>query len=189
MRIKEYYIRKCEHRKNIVRMLFARESLVYDIRNTAYIVGKTHEAPIELTDICEGGNIDRVDRVIDMAYHEVEEMLFPYTKGEIQVNEHRIAEIDDYCDDTGILGDIDPSERVYDLQLKCSADISETSLKLVRAYIQEYITMRVLHDWTTLVWADGAAIFVDKLASAGDGINKAMQTKRIGKVTVRKQPF
>ena len=74
-----------------VKLTFNREQILYDIKNVAYIEGhkldeKQQHIQHTIVDICEEGNIDRVNRILYNVYLSVVEMLYPYTKNEIMDN-------------------------------------------------------------------------------------------------------
>ena len=69
----------CTARKEAV-LTFSREQLIYDIGNYAYVQAELMERDEGLRrkfvgDIVQTSNVDRVTRVLDMAYTECVEML------------------------------------------------------------------------------------------------------------------
>ena len=76
-------------RTKTVKLLFKRSELLYDIKNYAYVEGDVMQVNTEhdrhqVQDIGETGNIDRVTKVLDLAYAESVEALFPYTKQDVE---------------------------------------------------------------------------------------------------------
>ena len=70
---------------NKVTLTFKRDELLYDINNIAYVEGDVMPADNEhdrhqVMDVGQDGNIDRVTRVLDVAFAECEELLYPYSK-------------------------------------------------------------------------------------------------------------
>lgn len=74
-------------RKTVV-LTFSRDELLYHIGNLAYVEGEiqgedgqhgTHQTQ----DICEEGNVDRVSRIMAVAFSVAVEMLRPFTKRDV----------------------------------------------------------------------------------------------------------
>ena len=66
-----------------MRNLYSRKAVLYDVANLAYVVGDVREGEYtahslhHTFDICAPGNIDRVNRVLDLAIAEVEAIVNP----------------------------------------------------------------------------------------------------------------
>lgn len=62
-------------------MKILKKSLIYDIENMAYVIADNHDhsdnAIHRLRDICQDGNIDRVSRILGLAYSRLLTILFP----------------------------------------------------------------------------------------------------------------
>ncbi|MDE6335300.1 MAG: hypothetical protein K2L34_01900 [Muribaculaceae bacterium] len=66
-----------------MRNLYSRKAVLYDVANLAYVVGDVREGEYtahslhHTFDICAPGNIDRVNRVLNLAIAEVEAIVNP----------------------------------------------------------------------------------------------------------------
>ena len=139
--------------KKSVLLTFGRASLLYDIRNAAYIEGHVMPSEAEhsrhvVTDIGEEGNVDRVTRVMDIAVSQSRELLYPFAKHAIERE---------------VLDDRFKERNSYGILLQVPEDFSQTTLTLLERLIHEYIVCRVMADWLSItnpakseVWADKA---------------------------------
>ncbi|WP_052110382.1 hypothetical protein [Porphyromonas sp. COT-108 OH1349] len=74
--------------KKKLQYCFCREALLYDISNYCYVQGQVIGEEIEnarhmTIDVAQDGNIDRVTRVLNLAFDEVVELLYRITKDEV----------------------------------------------------------------------------------------------------------
>lgn len=152
---------------------------MYDISNSAYVEadvmdeGRTHEKH-QTFDIAEDGNIDRVTRILNLAFSEIRELLYPFTK----------VPVEDGKNGNDIL--VEP--ETYTLTLKVPERFSDTTYELLKNYIHEYLICRVLWDWFSTTKPESAAIWKGKADAAMDEIKSAKST-RIGKVRRGQSPF
>lgn len=121
-----------------VTLNFKSKELLYDIKNIAYVESDVAQAKTEhdkhqIADITEDGNIDRVTRMLNLAFAECVEYLYPYSKSEITEGKT--------TDDTLEI------QEIYTLQIKVPDSFSATTLNLVESYIHEYMIYKVLSDW------------------------------------------
>lgn len=154
--------------------------IIYDVNNLAWIEGdimsddeghKKHQ----LVDITQKGNIDRVKRVLDMAFAEIVEKLYPHTKAEIKGEDVIFDNIPE---------DVDS----YILELHLPSNYSITTLNLLKNYIHEYLVMRVLQDWLLIVYPDKAKAYDAKLEFVNNNIQKTIIT-RMMPVRRKLKPF
>lgn len=96
--------------------------------------GEPIRAPV--IDVGQDGNIDRVRRVLDLAFAEVVEALFPYTSLDVIEGEHLN---DDLIEREG-----------YDIELRVPLGFSRTTLSLLENLIHEYAVCCVLSDWLSM---------------------------------------
>ena len=96
--------------------------------------GEPIRAPV--IDVGQDGNIDRVRRVLDLAFAEVVEALFPYTKLDV-IEGERLN--DDLLEREG-----------YDIDLCVPLGFSRTTLSLLENLIHEYAVCCVLSDWLSM---------------------------------------
>lgn len=131
--------------KKTVLMTFYRKDLLYDIGNLGYItsdVMKTDDAHDRhsISDVAEDGNVDRVTRVMDLAYRECADMLYAYTKTDVEDD----RSLDDQFGETD----------VYEMRLYVPSDFAEGTAVLLKDLIHEYIVQRTLYDWLSLTYRD-----------------------------------
>ena len=124
-------------------MHFSFENLLYSIENLAYVEGDVMPLPMDgepirapVIDVGQDGNIDRVRRVLDLAFAEVVEALFPYTSLDVIEGEHLN---DDLIEREG-----------YDIELRVPLGFSRTTLSLLENLIHEYAVCCVLSDWLSM---------------------------------------
>lgn len=120
-------------------MKILKKALIYDISNMAYVIADTGE-PVnhnlhKVRDICQEGNIDRVSRVLGLAYSNVLAALLPVLRmPRLDTGKDCSAKPHDYeiClrDDRGWRHVITPERKLK---------IKET--------VHEYMVCMVLYDW------------------------------------------
>ena len=90
----------------------------------------------QVFDICQDGNIDRVTRVMDLVVSHARELLFPYSKVEVDENEER----EDSLNET----------ETYVIELRVPDDFSKTTATYLEKLIHDYIVYKVLEDWLVI---------------------------------------
>ena len=168
-----------KERTKSVRLEILRTQLLYDIRQMAYVEGDVMPADAQHTrhqvqDIGEEGNIDLVTRMMDVAVAECVEMLYPYSKKEVDSSTY----MDDILQETGR----------YIVEMLVPDDFSRTTVTLIERYIHEYICYRVLAHWFTISAPDLAAKWLAKQEAAEVAIKDALNA-RIGRVRKTQTPF
>jgi len=164
-----------------------REFLIYDIKNYAYVEADiaqkedAHEKH-QVFDICEDGNIDRVTRVLNLAFDEIVNLLYAHTKGEIQrlkPPEEAVSKPDIAADET-INTDINEPEE-YQILMRVPVFFSKTTARLLAQLIHEYMVCRVLADWTSITLPEKAETWQSKSEVAKQEICSSlnMRTRRI----------
>lgn len=171
-------IRKVEKKTSVVISLL-REQLLYDIENYAYVEGSVVEvADVQdramVIDIAQEGNIDRVNRILNLAYSELVEIMFPYTK--------------ERCEDEEIRNDIltEPSE--YTIRLSMPTMFSKTSVNLLANLCHEYMVCRVLSDWLNMTKHEAWQSWQLRLADISMQI-RARLNARCGRIRRTQTPF
>lgn len=165
--------------KKRINLVFHREQLLYDIRNYAYIEGhvwgeENQHAQHTLVEIGEEGNIDRVNRILDVVHSAAVEMLYPYTKQEL-VEEEVI------CDRLR-----EPNN--YPIIMDVPATMSRTTMKLLSSLIHEFMVARVIYDWLSITHPEAARNWLDKALEAEEEI-KSIKNNRTGVLTRPMHPF
>lgn len=167
---------------NKATLTFKRDQLLYDIRNIAYVEGDVMPTDNEhdrhqVIDIGEDGNVDRVTRIIDLAIAHCRELLFPYSRVNVDEKEER--------DDTFE----EPEE--YTIELLLPDDFSKTTLTYLEKLIHEFLVYRVLMDWMSIANIknpNSAANWASKLADLEDEIESTLNA-RIHRVRRTQTPF
>ncbi|MCM1079099.1 MAG: hypothetical protein NC344_05660 [Bacteroidales bacterium] len=171
----------CEKENRITVMLsFKRDELLYDAGNYSYVEGDIMKAEEEharhqVFDIVQDGNVDRVTRVLNLAHLECVEMLFPYTKNEIQ---------SDGC----MLDDKLTEPESYDITLLLPKYFSMTTVQLLKDLIHEYLVCRVLADWMSITNPSSQKNWEEKIDYLKTKINTSLVSRR-GKIRRKMKPF
>lgn len=166
-------------RKKTVTLHFKREELLYDCKNYAFIEGDVMKANTEhdrhqVFDIGEDGNVDRVTRVLDLAFAQCVELCYPYSK--VPMTEE--TSLDDTLE----------YREVYELRMLVPNDFSHTTVELLRRQIHELLVYKVMADWMSLTKPDSKGNWQDKIDETEQGIT-SMLNARIGRVRRTQTPF
>lgn len=164
----------------VVTLRFKRSELLYDAENYSFVEGDIKKADDEhgahqIFDIGQSGNIDRVTRVLNLAHTECVEMLFPYTKAEI---EDGGAEIDDEL----------TAPESYDIEMRLPEGFSLTTVKLLSNMIHEYLVCRVVADWMSITNPDSQPKWESKFRELKIAIQTSLVSRR-GVVKRKLKPF
>lgn len=157
-------------RKHPVNYTFLRKELLYDIANYAFIEGDllpddTEHARHLVRDIIQDGNIDRVNRVLDIAHAECVEMLYPYTKHEIEEGWGGMEDNTPECNAMYVISPLYPE------------GFSMSSAMFVKHLLHEYMVCRVLQDWLSIVLPQSAEKWLVKLTGIRDRIKSALMSR------------
>lgn len=171
-------IKRVEKRTSVVIDLL-REQLLYDIENYAYVEGNVVEVPSAedramVIDIAQEGNIDRVNRILNLAYSELVEIMFPYTK--------------ERCEDEEIRNDIITEPSEYTIRLSMPTMFSKTSVNLLANLCHEYMVCRVLSDWLNMTKHEAWQSWQLRLADISMQI-RARLNARCGRIRRTQTPF
>ncbi len=160
-------------------LTFQRSELLYDIGNYAFVEGDIKEVKSEherhqIIDIAQDGNVDRVSRVLDLAYREAIEMLYPYT-------------MEQATDDTTLSDELSAPES-YDIRLTLPAQFSATTITYLSKLLHEYLVSRVMQDWMSITNASAEAHWKEKCEQLRARVSSALTAR--GRVTRRRMhPF
>lgn len=160
-------------------LAFKREELLYDIKNLAWIEGHVMDEASQhnrhtLEDIGEDGNVDRVTRILDVVHAAAVEMLYPYTKIDVEGGE--------YLDDR-----LEEPERYY-IEMQVPVTMSQTTLLLIEKLVHEFMVYRVLHDWLGITNPAAADKWLLKAEEAVAKINE-LKHLRTGVLTRPSHPW
>jgi len=162
-----------------VKLTFLREQLLYDISNIGYVKGDTmadeeQHAKHLVQDIIEEHNIDRVTRMIDLAFAACVEACYPYSK---------MAMDNEETDD-----DVLVERDSYVMEMTVPDTFSKTTEDLLLRLIHEFIVLYVLADWLAIVYPEGADYFASKCSSVSAEMHSLLNA-RIKPVRKRQHPF
>lgn len=157
-------------------MILTKESLLYDISNMAYLIADTGEESRHtlhrLRDICEDGNIDRVSRLLGLAYTKVIDILAPLIC-HVRINPERdfSSSVKNY-EIKFLAGSETPSRFTLEKQL----EIKET--------VREYMVTSVLAHWLEVTLPECAAVWKQRNLEAANSleslVNSVMTASSLG---------
>lgn len=165
--------------KKTATLTFHRSELIHDIGNYAYVEADMMKTDDEhdrhqVFDIVQDGNVERVTRVLDLTFAEINELCYPYTK----------MNIDDGASDS----DIYDEAYVYNIDLRLPDDFSQTTFKLLKELIHELLVCSVLADWLSITKPEAEANWLRKIESVRDRI-KGVLFARGGRTRRTLSPF
>ncbi|MEG2599826.1 MAG: hypothetical protein RSA66_10185 [Muribaculaceae bacterium] len=162
------------------KLIFKRRELLYDAENYSFVEGDIMKTDNEherhqVFDIGEHGNVNRVTRVLNLAYSECVEMLYPYTKEEVPEEQEDLNDVLEV-----------PEEYIIELTLPNGFSIS--TVKLLKHLIHEYLVCMVLADWMSIVNKGSQANWEDKIMRLKTKIQTSLVSRR-GKIRRTLKPF
>lgn len=166
-------------RTKIVELTFTRQNLLYDIENYAFVEGDVmrtdnEHAKHQVFDIAQDGNIDRVNRILDLAHAECVEMMYPYTK--------------EPCDSEDVQDNSLSVKEQYQISMLVPDDFSKSTVSLITKLVHEYMVCRVLADWMSITNPSSQSNWQSKLDSIEEQIRNHLNA-RCGRVRRAQTPF
>ena len=166
-------------RTKIVELTFTRQNLLYDIENYAFVEGDVmrtdnEHAKHQVFDIAQDGNIDRVNRILDLAHAECVEMMYPYTK--------------EPCDSEEVQDNSLSVKEQYQISMLVPDDFSKSTVSLITKLVHEYMVCRVLSDWMSITNPSSQSNWQSKLDSIEEQIRNHLNA-RCGRVRRAQTPF
>lgn len=163
-------------------LTFYREQLLYDIKNLAYVEGdvlpdEAQHSKHQVQDIGEDGNIDRVTRMLDLALAHCVEVLYPFSKSDVESGL--------------VLNDNLTETATYTVTLLVPDDFSDTTAKYLEQLIHNLLVYYVLADWMSIANVanpKSAANWAAKAQDVEDEI-KGKLNARTGRVRKFQSPF
>lgn len=162
-----------------VTLTFLRDELLYDIRNYAYVEGDVMPEGGEhnrhqTIDIGESGNVDRVTRLLDLVHQECVNMLYPFTKANVDDEETR--------------SDVLEETPTYVISMSVPSDFSKTTADYLEKLIHEFMVYRVLADWLSITNPNAGERW---RLRAEDALSKLKEVRNMayGKARLRTRPF
>lgn len=139
-------------------MKLKKKALLYDIANIAYVIADqgmdSCHSLHRVRDICQEGNIDRVARILGLAYSQILAVLFPLLQvPDINVNRDLSSHPHDY---EFIFND--SPEMRFSLTAEKKLKIKETA--------HEYMVCMVLADWLGITLPEAADVWKFKAQNA-----------------------
>lgn len=134
-----------------MKITFSKESLLHDISNIAYVIadvnGRADPHAVHQTfDIVERGNIDRVARMLCLAFAVAGEVLSPLLR------EKRPWKItDETAEPRNLILHFSPAFR-----------LKEILLRLIETATREFLVCHVIADWLTITLPDLAPLWREK---------------------------
>jgi hypothetical protein len=201
-------------------LVYKFNNLIYDIDNVAYIIAQRvsfENEPLRqrITDVTQKNNLDRVKRVLDLAYTEVNEFCYPYTKIPDRIgcapvpagcadphkrywlahNPALVGTTDRDCDVSfsedfsRCIDENGISDAIeYIISLHLPPTTSLTTVDYVREHINEYFIWRVMMDWLPLNAPEIAKDYKDKVEEIETEIKSAL-TARMRFTTIKPSTF
>ena len=164
-----------------VTIVFKREQLLYDVAHPSWVEGDVLQtdnvhAVHQIQDVIQDQNVDRVTRMLDLAFAECTEMLYPYSKKELldgTVENDELTETTEYV-----------------LQLSVPESFSKTTYDLLKLYVHNYMVAYALEDWMSITNPDknSKANWYAKIADIREKIESSINA-RIGRVRRTLSPF
>lgn len=153
-----------------VSIILNRKEILYDIENYAFVEGDimksgdTHTQH-QVFDITQDGNVDRVNRVLDLAYSECVEIMYPHTSVPVYHHQSMDNEID--------------GESDYVFNLRVPAGFSQTTTTFLTRLLHEYMVCRVLSDWLSITKPESWENWRKKMNVTSDKIKSALNHRSI----------
>lgn len=143
-------------------MKLKKKALLYDIENIAYVIADNHKADDtsihRVRDICREGNIDRVARVLGLAYSQILVALSPITVS-LPINENH---------------DLSLHPHDYEINFRTDGDFKnlltpEIKLK-IKETAHEYMVAMVLDDWLAITFPVAADVWKYKAETSFESL-------------------
>lgn len=163
-----------------VKLTFKRRQLLYDASNYSFVEAdimdaKDEHARHQVADIAQSGNEDLATRIMNMAYWQCVEMLFPYTK-------RGMDSVPDVADDTLY------TPESYVIEMSVPQEFSATTVMLLEHLIHDYIVCRVLSEWMSLTNRGSTAGWAEKCERIKTEIRTSL-VSRTGRIRRKQSPF
>lgn len=162
-------------------MKITKKSLLYDLSNLAFVIGDIgDESPHiihQLRDICQEGNIDRVARILGLAYAKVLNILAPILKDKTPSLHHDFtALVHDYIFDFD-----DAATSLFRVSPQKKFELKET--------IREFMICHVLADWLSITYPEMAATWKKRGEECIASLSLSVSTLSIPHLRRKLSPF
>lgn len=167
--------------KSPVEISFLRSEILYSISNLSWLEGDVLQTEDEhwkniIQDVCDEGNMNRIAQILDLAYFEVVDMLYPYSK---QCIERHGCETKDAAENEDVR---------YIIQLMLPDGFSVTTVGLLDKLVREYMVCRTLSDWMGITNPEMSAKWVAKTQDVEEKIRTCKNSRR-KPVRIKMYPF
>lgn len=148
-----------------VTLVYNVREVLYDVSNMAWVQGDlidSHDYDHVrhlVQDIIEDGNRDRVMRVMRLAFAEAEGMLQPWSKIRFSGSVYLDNEPED--------------EDELVMLLSVPAKTDRGTIELILQLVHEWLVCRILQDWLSITWPEGAAVWAVKIEELREAIRNA----------------
>lgn len=129
-------------------MKIKKSALLYDIQNLAFVIADNNDnlnhGLHRVRDICQDGNLDRVSRMLNLAYAEILNYLAPILiPPSIDLSRDYAADPHDY-------------ELIWTSDTPLATSITPEIKMKIKESCHEYMVCRVLADWLTVTFPEAA---------------------------------
>ena len=166
-----------------------KSELIYDIRNTAYTYADSIRRGVadshlihNIYDVAEGGNRDKLARILDSTIEDCREVLYRFTKMEMLGSGFDSNEWEE-C-----IGSPTNDEEAYYLAMRMPNGFSSTSVHTMTVYIHDYIVNQALYEWLMVVYPEGADRFWALAEEKKEKIKNASNRSAV-RARIRLHPF
>lgn len=150
-----------------------RAKVEYDTANYAFVereVAESEDSHVlhQVSDIWDSGNRDLMERILDLAYAEVVELLYPYTKTPI---------------DTAAGEGSETEGRNFRIEMRVPRQMSQSTLEYLHTLIHQYFVYRVMREWMSVantVNPVSKANYEEKIEEVRSKLRNAIKWRRGG---------
>lgn len=170
---------RCICEQKTATLIVSRKEVLFDVGNYAFVEGDIMTSGDEHTrhqvfDIVQDGNIERVNRVLDLAYSECVEKMYPFTK--LPIVHHIVTD------------DIVETDDDFVFRLKTPEGFSKTTAEYLTKLLHEYMAYRVLADWLSITKPESWKNWDEKMQGVSASI-KSILNHRGQKYRRTQSPF
>lgn len=152
-----------------VTLLFHRCELLNDLKQYAFVEGDVMKVQEEherhqTMDIVEDGNVERVTRVLNIAWARSVEALYPYCK--------------EPADGLDVLDNMLESPQDYVTDLRLPDGVAASSVVLAKELIHEYMVCTAMAEWMSITNVEAEGRWRQKAETAIEGFRSALNNRR-----------
>lgn len=161
-----------------ITLIFYREELINDIESYCYIEGDVLPSDFhgrhQVFDIAQAGNEELATRILNLAHAECNAALYPFTKKECgtMIEAGNRLELPDR----------------YEIELTLPATFSQTSVRLLKELIHNYLVTRVIKEWLGMLHPESVPYWETRLDDIKNRIRTAVIPRR-NRIRIRQSLF